>query len=90
MPRATAPFIVRENDPEVPMGSVTTAALASVAYLLAVVFGIGLFLKTVGRALSDEGHVSQVEIAQTVGAAALLVFLIGGGYFWFRVVGVGM
>lgn len=72
------------------MGSVTTAALASVAYLLAVVGGIAVFLRTVGHALSDEGHVSRLEVSQTVAAAVLLVFLIGGGFFWFKVVGVGM
>jgi hypothetical protein len=90
MPQATSRCIVRGNDPEVPMGSVTTAALASVAYLLAVVGGIAVFLKTVGQALTDEGHVSRLEVTQSVAAAALLVFLIGGGYFWFKVVGVGM
>lgn len=69
---------------------ITTAAIGTAAYLVAVLGAIAFFMREISHALSDEGHVTSGEKAGAAIATVLLLFFIIGGFVWFRVLVVGL
>jgi hypothetical protein len=70
------------------MGTAESIA-GTLGYMLAVVAAIAFFLRAVGHALSDEGHVTTGDKVEAGVAAVMLLFFIIGGFVWFRVLLVG-
>lgn len=67
-----------------------TAVLAVAAYVVAIAFSLSLFLFAVSRVVSGEQDSGGVGIALAVLAGLWLLFVIGGGFFWFRLLSVGV
>jgi hypothetical protein len=67
-----------------------TAVLAVAAYVAAIALSLSLFLFAVSRVLSGEQEPGGVGIALAVLAGIWLLFVIGGGFFWFRFLSVGV
>ena len=66
------------------------ALLAVALYMFTVVGSIGLFLATTSHVLQHEGQASRRDVLEAVGATAVLLFMVAGGFFWFRFIGVGV
>jgi hypothetical protein len=67
-----------------------TTVLAVAAYVAAIALSLSLFLFAVTRVLSREQESDDVGIALAVLAGIWLLFVIGGGFFWFRFLSVGV
>ncbi|MGH3032366.1 MAG: hypothetical protein ACRDNE_16705 [Gaiellaceae bacterium] len=73
------------------MSETVTTVLAVVAYLAAIALSLSLFLFAVSRVLSRELESGGgFGIALAVVAGIWLLFVIGGGFFWFRLLSVGV
>jgi hypothetical protein len=69
------------------VGAAVTTVLAVLSYIGAVLIGLGVFLFCLGKLLSQPVRL-QRQVALTAVSAALMLFLIGGGYVWFRFLSV--
>ena len=72
------------------MNETLTAVLAVAAYVVAIAFSRSLFLFAVSRVLSGKKDPDRVVIALAVLAGLWLLFVIGGGFLWFRLLSVGV
>ena len=73
------------------MSETVTTVLAVVAYVAAIALSLSLFLFAVSRILGrEQGAGGGFGIALTVVAGIWLLFVIGGGFFWFRLLSVGV
>jgi hypothetical protein len=66
------------------------ALIAVAVYLVCVVGSIGTFLVTVSDVLAHEQHTTRRDLFEAIGATFLLLFVIAGGFFWFKLIGVGL
>lgn len=72
------------------MSETVTAVLAVAAYVAAIALSLSLFLFAVSRVLNGEQESGGVGIALAVLAGIWLLFVIGGGFLWFRFLSVGV
>ena len=71
------------------MGREGWAVIAVALYLVAVVGSLVFFLRTVAYVLAHEGHAGRGDLLRAGAATAILLFMIIGGFVWFRFLGVG-
>jgi hypothetical protein len=72
------------------MGDVARTLLGTLALIVVVLGGLGLFLTTMADVISHEGHMTRRIKVEAIGVTVFLVLLIAGSFFWLRFISVGV